>query len=505
MNTSTYIGDGKKYHRALVIAAVLFASYAYFFEGGGWNQNSRFDVMRAVVEQHTLTIDAYHGNTGDKAFSRGHYYSDKAPGVAFLAVPFVAAFRPVLRAFGVDPTSIRGLVALAYVATVGAVALPAALGAGCLFLIALRLGATVNGASFAAVSLGLATPYWANSSMLFGHTLAGACLTFSFAAAVALRETGSAKRDLLLGLVAGLAAGWATVTEYPAAPASAVVALLVLVEVWPDGWRRRSRVAAGVAAGAISCVAVLMAYQYYAFNSPFDPGYSHYPPGVFPRMQTGFHGLTYPHLGVILRIFLSRYSGLLLLAPVIVAAPFGLWLLWKKSSTRNCAVAGAIIATYYISFNASFVDWKGGASYGPRYMLAGLPMLCIGLAPAWDGARRFWRGLLIGLAAVGTTLSLAAVSTNPIVWDHDYPYPMFQTMLPSFWAGRLSSCPTSVVLADNIKVHEAFNLGELAGLHGLLSLIPLIVFWCLGVLVFTSIGQPSQEDSVTQLQRSPLL
>src|ERR1700690_3168817 len=266
MNTSTYICDGKKYQRALVIAAVLFASYAYFFEGGGWNQNSRFDLMRAVVEQHTLTIDAYHGNTGDKAFFRGHYYSEKAPGVAFLAVPFVAAIRPALRAFGVDPTSIRGLVALAYVATVSAVALPAALGAGCLFLIALRLGATVNGASFAAVSLGLATPYWANSSMLFGHTLAGACLTFSFAAAVALRETGSAKRDLLLGLAAGLAAGWATGAEDPAAPPSGVVALLVLVEVWPDGWRRRSRVAAGVAAGAISCVVVLMVYQYHAFN-----------------------------------------------------------------------------------------------------------------------------------------------------------------------------------------------------------------------------------------------
>ena len=29
--------------RALLIAAVLFISYAYFYEGGGWNQNSRFD------------------------------------------------------------------------------------------------------------------------------------------------------------------------------------------------------------------------------------------------------------------------------------------------------------------------------------------------------------------------------------------------------------------------------------------------------------------------------
>jgi hypothetical protein len=502
MDNSTHIDDVSNYKRALMIASVLFVSYAYFFEGGGWNQNSRFDLTRAIVEKHTLTIDAYHNNTGDKAFSRGHYYSEKAPGVAFLAVPFVAAARPALRLFGVDPTSIRGLVALAYLATLGAVALPAALGVGCLFLIALRLGATVGGASFAALSLGLATPYWANSSMLFGHTLAGACLILAFSAAVALRDKGPFRRDLFLGVLAGFAAGCATVTEYPAAPASAVMAILVLVEVWPDGWQRRGRVAAGVAAGALVCVAVLMTYQYYAFGSPFDPGYSHYPPGVFPRMQTGFHGLTYPHPGIILRIFLSRYSGLLLLGPVIVAAPVGLWLLWKERSTRNVAIAGAIIATYYVCFNASFVDWKGGASYGPRYMLAGLPAFCLGLAPAWSYARqRFWRRLLIILATAGTLLSLAAVSTNPIVWDHEFPYPMFQTILPSFFAGRLSSCPTSVVLADNIKVHEAFNLGQLVGLHGVPSLIPLLSFWCLSALILMRIGQPQGEGSGRALLR----
>jgi hypothetical protein len=29
--------------RALLIGAIIFFSYAYFYEGGGWNQNSRFD------------------------------------------------------------------------------------------------------------------------------------------------------------------------------------------------------------------------------------------------------------------------------------------------------------------------------------------------------------------------------------------------------------------------------------------------------------------------------
>src|SRR5256712_13515877 len=95
--------------RALLISAVAFISYAYFYQGGGWNQNSRFDLVRAILERGTLRIDAYQENTGDKALFNGHYYSDKAPGLALLALPAAAASRPGLRALGVDPASPRGL------------------------------------------------------------------------------------------------------------------------------------------------------------------------------------------------------------------------------------------------------------------------------------------------------------------------------------------------------------------------------------------------------------
>src|SRR5579864_2574763 len=73
--------------RAWLIAATLFVSYAYFYQGTGWNQNSHFDMARALAEQHSVRIDSYEWNTGDKAFYQGHYYSDKAPGMALSALP----------------------------------------------------------------------------------------------------------------------------------------------------------------------------------------------------------------------------------------------------------------------------------------------------------------------------------------------------------------------------------------------------------------------------------
>ena len=52
---------------AWVLGLALFASYAYFYQGGGWNQNSRFALVRAIIERHTLQIDAYQLHTGDRA------------------------------------------------------------------------------------------------------------------------------------------------------------------------------------------------------------------------------------------------------------------------------------------------------------------------------------------------------------------------------------------------------------------------------------------------------
>src|SRR5205823_461698 len=42
----------------LIFAATFFA-FAYFNQGGGWNQNSRFAEVRAIAEQGTFAIDDF--------------------------------------------------------------------------------------------------------------------------------------------------------------------------------------------------------------------------------------------------------------------------------------------------------------------------------------------------------------------------------------------------------------------------------------------------------------
>lgn len=47
--------------------------------------------LDALVQEGSLRIDRWHEMTPDKAFADSHYYSDKTPGTAAVALPACAA------------------------------------------------------------------------------------------------------------------------------------------------------------------------------------------------------------------------------------------------------------------------------------------------------------------------------------------------------------------------------------------------------------------------------
>ena len=459
---------------ALLLGLASFLSFLYFYEGGGWNQNSRFDLLRAIVERQTLQIDDYHENTQDKAHYQGHYYSDKAPGLVFLAVPFAFAARAGMRAIGTDPDSPGGEYVLSCIAIAGAVALPTALAGVSLFFLALRFGSDVTGASLAVIVLCLGTPMLAYASLFWAHALVAACLLFSFAAAVKL---GDGHREFWWALGVGMSAGWATVTEYPAAPASALLALLALSQVWSRGSVARWRVTAGVGVGATVCVIVLFSYLHAAFGG-FRPSYSYYDASPFSFMQQqGYMGLTYPHPDRLLKLLFGCSRGLFFASPVLLPGVVGLWRLQKRF--RGPALVASAIVLYYFLFNASFYWWKAGLTFGPRYAAASIPFLCLGLAVAWRGISGAWRSVVIVLACCSLFITLMVVSTSSQLAMQD-SCPIVHSSWPAFWSGRVASNRESMLLpAEAMGGYGAFNVGQLIGLRGLPSLFPLLTIWAI--------------------------
>src|SRR5207248_1895210 len=195
---------------AIWVALLTFATYAYFQAGGGWNQNSQFDLTRAIVERHTFAIDGY-ANTGDVAIAGSHVYSNKSPALSWIAAMPYAGLYATERGAGIDPTSIEALTFNAYICTLLCVALPGAWIAWMLYRYGRVRGFSAAWSALIALTATLATQLLPYSTIFMLHVTSGALLLFAL----------TSQREV----AAGLAAGAATAMNYLCAPAIIIFAI----------------------------------------------------------------------------------------------------------------------------------------------------------------------------------------------------------------------------------------------------------------------------------------
>ena len=473
--------------RAAILGGTLLLSYAYFYQGGGWGQNTRLDLIRALVEQHTVFIDRYADNTGDLACANGHELLDKAPGVSFVAVPAFAIVRAAIVAHGSNPTTPAAIRGLAYVATVAGAAVPGAIVGVCVFLAALRLGGDRTSALVAALAAGIGSPLWTYATILWGQALACAGLTFAFVVALRLGDGASAMRRhaFAAALFCGVGSGCAVLSDYTAAIPAFVLAAFAIWRV-RDNPQQRAAVVLGVALGGGLALAVLLIYNSVAFGSALTVSYS--AQQGYVEMKHGFFGIGRPHARVLYELLVGEYRGLLPLAPAFALTPVGLWHLARRG--RDDAATALVISAivmYYLLLIAGYVYWDGGWAYGPRYLGPMLGLLAIPLATVWTTAHRAVRACVLVFVLFGAASALACVSVTgqPSFDEH---HPMRDLVWPHFIAGELSlnwhselafrqpSGSFSELDADGVP-RTAFNLGQLVRLPGLWSLAPLGAVW----------------------------
>lgn len=482
--------------------AILFCVLALIFvytppRWQDWNQNSRFDLTMALVEQGSVRIDSYGDNTGDYATIDGHRYSDKAPGLSLAAVPVYTLIR-VARPLGLGAVADRlgnsqgfastlapggaGLSAerieralALYLITVVSVGLLAAWLGVLIAQVVERLWGCRTAGMLTALVFALATPIFPYSQAFYGHVPAATCIFAAFALLVLRHGHGVTDRRLV---AIGALLGCAVVIEYPAA----LVALPIAV--WALALARGRAVAFGVL-GAAGPLAALVIYDLVAFGTPWPVGYAHSTLWQGQHQQ-GFMSVTYPKWVVLRDLFFSPFRGLFFYAPVLLLAIPGVWLALRERGQRAAAAVALAGFGAIVLFTASSAMWWGGFSVGPRYLLPGLPLLAVpfGAFVAWCN-QRATRSRLIGL---GVVAALAGISLI-LVWAttlarQNYPpdtlrSPLSQYVLPAFREGDI-----------------ARNLGMVVGLHGSASLLPLLVVLFIGVIAIAAALQWAQPRSV---------
>ncbi|HEU4329280.1 MAG TPA: hypothetical protein VFS21_39445 [Roseiflexaceae bacterium] len=492
----------------LLIFFALLLAYCYVLpRWADWSQNSRINLVRALVEQNTVQIDAYVANTGDYALYNGHAYTDKAPGPALLGLPVYAAALPLIdqpavagrlerlagggamagtlnpNGTGLNTDKIRHFVAQVLL-TATTVALPAA-GLGALLYCALaRLGFRRGLRLLVTLGYGLATPAAIYAGNFYSHQLVAALLFGAFflltreelsgpnAPASADRSDEPAAQHSTLNtrnstlapaLLAGLLCGFAVISEYPSALVAAGLGLYALLRL---PWRATAL----MVLGGLLPVALMGLYDLRAFGTVVPVGYGH--SALWQdQHHTGFLSITYPRPEALWGLTFGAFRGLFVRAPWLVAAAPGFVLWWRSGQARAALWLALWACLCTLLFYSSSVMWWGGFGVGPRYIVPMLPFLALaaafGLRPPWESA-----------AGRAGALALVALSAG-LVWAEGLA---FQGFPPDSIRQPWIDYTAAAWREGNI----ARNLGTALGLRGGLSILPLLV--ALGVLVGFMVG-----------------
>ena len=375
---------------ARLALALLAAACAWPMQGGGGTPNSQYALVKALedgtprVEQSLRELGDF--PTRDLVLIDGRLYSNKAPGLAFVTVPLYSVLERAGADVTGDPTRI--LWALGLVGTV----LPAVL----LLVVARVVAEWVEPGygTATAVALGAGTLLLPYATVFFSHALSAFLVFSAFALLWRARRVGSGWPALA---AAGALSGYAVVTEYPNALAVAVLGLYSVVD------EPRLRRAAGYAAGVVLGALPLLLYNWWAFGSPFFNAYGTSPEGE----PTELWGA--PKVGSMLDFFLSS-DGFLALSPVVVCGIFGVAGLFQRGLRAEALTVAGITLAYVVAISAYYSPF-GGFMLGPRYLIAIVPLLMVGLpvafrrAPVATAALALISGVLI--ATITATHALA--------------------------------------------------------------------------------------------------
>jgi len=451
--------------------AALAVAWGLLMHASGWGQLANFAQVRGLADGQP-EIDRWHWETKDKAWTDHHFYSVKAPGLAFLTLPAYLAVEAVgghrlaggaaENARAADTQHWAPFIEPPYLEhgysearaervserverdtpIVWSLGLVGALVPAVILLLLVRSLADRLEPGFgtaAAITLGLCTVVMTFASEYFPHVIAA---TLAFGAfAILFGERRGPPSTALVG-VAGLLAGLGVTFEYPIAIAGAVLFAYALARPAP----RIPRASAYAACAVLGTVPVFV-FNLWAFGSPLQFAYAdavavqglngH---EVLGLNDEGFFGISLPRRGAALELLIAN-RGLLALTPVIALGIGGAVLMRRRGYRAESNVVLALSAAYFL-YNAGYWLPFGGGTPGPRFLVPSLPFLALGLAFAW----RRWPALTLGLAIPSAIFMISASITLPLIGE----------LGTWIWGERLSDGDLEHTLLIALGVHESW-------------------------------------------------
>ena len=441
---------------ALGLAALL----TFVLTGGGRivgsDEVTMFELARAMAHGH---IDVPEGAT--LRGPDGRFYSKNTAGEALLALPLVVTGDVAAHAAGFRNE--RAQLAARFVASFFN-ALVAAVLLAALYLGLRQLRVGTRAAFAAAVLLGFTTPLWIYAKSFMAEPLEGLGLLLALTgaaragAAPAPADARSGERIAALG-------------AFLAISAKLGVAPLALACLTAAGLRRRDAWLVPLA-GVAAALAGHAVYDWARFGSPLETGYG---------AQASASAFTTPLWVGIYGLLLSSGKGVAWFAPALWLAPAGIAAMVRSRQHSDAARRGddarragwAIVLAWAAGLlvYGRFEHWGGDGSWGPRYLVPLLPLACVAVGFALDGASKARKRLAWALGALGLFVTLGGVGIYfgaQMREAGDYPYALAledpHFMEASHWDPRFTPIRGHwQMLSRNLSEHlrgQAPKLGQ---------------------------------------------
>jgi hypothetical protein len=238
-----------------------------------------------------------------------------------------------------------------------------------------------------AVWLASSAVYYSLISPAYSHAASMLAVSAFWLAWIRTRDRQDARRYVVLGLLAGLAAlmRWQD-------------AILLAIPALDMAWHRRALGVAGIAWRLAACAAAAA----FAFIPQMIVWQVLYGQPLIVPQGPGFMRWSEPAL---LATLFSDNHGLLTWTPVVALSLAGLVPLVRRDGLVGTAAVLFFLASWYV--NASVADWWAGEAFGARRFLSCYPVFVLGLTALFQSLRvhpRWVHG--IATAFVGYTFLL---------------------------------------------------------------------------------------------------
>ncbi|MDP2926338.1 MAG: glycosyltransferase family 39 protein [Nanoarchaeota archaeon] len=446
------------------IFLIFWIIFSVFAASDRWNDNASLDLTRAIVDEHRFEIDSYANNTGDRAYYNGHYYSDKVPGTALLAVPLYQAYKivfgkiPYHNSLDEDNPSWKYQLFLFF-----AISLISAVCAALTIVLVYRISKyfTSNNLhrNLVIIVLGLGTLLPHAGRQFNSHAISTFFIFLCFYLIFKMK-----KEKVDHSFIAGLVGGFAVLSEYRVL--FVLIGLFIIVLTFKK-WICVLRFMAGISI----FLGILLLYHYTIYGSPFEnsighPDVSiwedktkalicgdkvffnkHYNDSTVPKLIAAIKGnLIYSeklwaNINRTIRLLIDPFKGLFFYSPILLLSFLGLFLMYKEYKLETLVISFCFFII--LLFLAGFVTWWMGLSFGPRYLTPLIPFLMI---PLFYLFKKTDIRIILFFVTISILISLIGLqsvnlSHDPIIFSNTYceklksftplANPLFDNYLPS--------------------------------------------------------------------------